>query len=49
MERGELKRIPAKNDGVTRGRKEAHTEAFRDFYSYSSLNVSLFKLNILKR
>jgi hypothetical protein len=38
-----------KKDGVRGGRKEAYREVFRDFYSYSSLTVSLFKLNILKR
>lgn len=38
-----------KNEGVRGGKKEVHREAFPEFYSYSSLNVSMLKLNILKR
>jgi hypothetical protein len=50
MERAELRRIPGQNnDGVREGRGEAQREAFRDFYSYSSITVSLFKRNIMKR
>jgi hypothetical protein len=40
--------IWTKKEGIKGGRKEAHTEAFRHLYPYSSLSISLFKIRRLK-